>query len=441
MKILIVDDNSANRMTIKWVLTKFDDMIIFEADSGQSAINACHENVFDLIFMDVMMPGMTGIEATKEIKKIDKKVMVVAVTALDDDETCKEMFTAGAEDYITKPIKQDIFKSRLQSYFKIIESRNFYSPNIDTLNLFKEPIYNHYTLFRVKDETVLAEFWEHYLFGGPEFGNTQLCDAIAKIYYIGTVLLKMSVKFFIFCEESDGCYYFTLNNTKFINKSALEDVIKKENFSGKYLISSDRVSFAVEKGKEIAAKAPKNEEKQIILEAAKSVQVAPREQTATLPVLEQIVHEEVVIQVFHFLEEGDAIDLEEYIKDLDSVLMLFQHSTLETSDVHSISHQIDKIASILSTYSDTYDLSVTLRSLSLDISEHAESFITNSSRLASLFFSFTKDLIEWHHKLFKEGAPSIQFMDATIMANSMMISSSFKPNTEAASESFDDIFF
>jgi CheY-like chemotaxis protein len=438
MNILIVDDNSANRMTIKWVLTKFDDMNISEADSGQNAINASMVNSFDLIFMDVMMPGMTGIEATKEIKKIDKKVMIVAVTALDDDETCKEMFTAGAEDYITKPIKQDIFKSRLQSYFKIIESRNFYSPNIDTLNLFREPIRNHYTIFKVKDEAVLAEFWEHYLFGGPEFGNTQLCDAIAKIYYIGTVLLKMSIKFFIFCEESDGLYYFTLNNTKFINKSALEDVIRKDNFKGKYLISSDRVSFAVEKGKGQEAPAVNEVEKTIAPQIQMSVAEA---QTPVEVISEQITHNEEVLQVFNFLEEGDHIDLEEYIKDLDSVLMLFQHSTLDANDVYGVSHQIDKIASILSTYADTYDLSVTLRSLSLDISENVDAFISNSGRLASLFFSFTKDLLEWHHKIFKEGAPSIQFMDATIMANSMMISSSFKPNTEAASESLDDIFF
>ncbi len=127
MKVLIVDDNSANRMTLKWVLAKMDNIHIEEADSGQAAIDACNQKQFELVFMDVMMPGMTGIEATKVIKKILPQSMVVAVTALDDDETTREMFRAGAEDYITKPIKQDIFKARLQTYFKIIENRDFYS--------------------------------------------------------------------------------------------------------------------------------------------------------------------------------------------------------------------------------------------------------------------------------------------------------------------------
>lgn len=424
MKVLIVDDNAANRMTLKWVLSKIDTLEIEEADSGFASITACEKSCFDLIFMDVMMPGMTGIEATIELKKITPKSMVIAVTALDDDETTKQMFKAGAEDYITKPIKQDIFKARLQTYLKIIENRHFYTLDDDPISLFKEPILNKLTIFKIRQEQNLAEFWENFLCGGNDFGNEILCDTVAKIYNIGTLLLKMDVQFSIFCEENEGNYFFTLNKTKYINKKVLGEIIRKDGFNGRFEISSDRLTISCEKYISLVEPSACT---QTVIENAKALDIN--------------VSTSEVSEVYDFMNEQDLEDLEDYIKDLDSVLMLMRSSMLESGDVENISHKISKIASILSSYNETFELGTALRSLAFDISDNKDAFMASCSRLTTMFFSFTKDLIDWFTRVFKTGTPSIGFMDATIIANILMIVSTIKPQEPSETSALDDIFF
>ncbi len=454
MNVLIVDDNSANRMTIKWVLSKFDDLQITEADSGQSAIDACQNDNFELIFMDVMMPGMTGIEATKAIKAFSPRSMVVAVTALDDDETTKEMFRVGAEDYITKPIKQDIFKARLQSYFKIIENRNFYSLSIDSINLFHEPIFNRVTIFKIKRDSNLAEFWEHFLYESGYQNNEQLCDIVAKIYNIGGLLLKMHVSFSIFCEENESTLFFSINKTKCLNKTVMDEIIKKHGFRGRYTIGDDRVSFSGAKTKindSIVSKTPlitdshQNNETSKVQETEHTIETNAMQEhlTHNTPVI-QTKHEDSDIgelQIYDYMDEQDFLDLEEYVKDLDSVLMLMQSSKLDMHDVEGIAYKIEKIALILSTYHETYELGTALRSLSFDIKENVQAFIGYCTSLSAMFFSFTRDLLDWFSQVYKTGAPSVNFMDATIIANSVMISSTIKPQEVSTSTDIDDIFF
>jgi len=89
MNVLIVDDNPDNRMTIQLLLEEFDDINALEAQDGQEAIDMCKNEQFDIVFMDIMMPNVDGIIATKIIKSFDKKVMILALSALDDEESQK----------------------------------------------------------------------------------------------------------------------------------------------------------------------------------------------------------------------------------------------------------------------------------------------------------------------------------------------------------------
>lgn len=66
--ILLVDDNENNRLTLELLLEDIEDVTLFEAENGQEAIDICKNETIDLIFMDIMMPVMDGIEATKAIK-------------------------------------------------------------------------------------------------------------------------------------------------------------------------------------------------------------------------------------------------------------------------------------------------------------------------------------------------------------------------------------
>lgn len=71
-----------------------------------------------------MMPNMDGFEATEYIKKVDKKSMIIALSALDDEASKNRMLALGAEDYITKPLNAEHFLQRLKQYIRIIALRN-----------------------------------------------------------------------------------------------------------------------------------------------------------------------------------------------------------------------------------------------------------------------------------------------------------------------------
>ena len=85
MKVLIVDDNKNNRMIVSLLLEDFmddSDGIDFEIDEaadGLEAVNQCRKVAYDLVLMDIMMPNMDGVEATKIIRQENKSVMIIAI--------------------------------------------------------------------------------------------------------------------------------------------------------------------------------------------------------------------------------------------------------------------------------------------------------------------------------------------------------------------------
>ena len=72
VKVLIVDDNDNNRLTLNLLLEEVEGVEIYEAEDGQIAVEMCVKQHYDLIFMDIMMPNLDGFEATKLIKQVDK---------------------------------------------------------------------------------------------------------------------------------------------------------------------------------------------------------------------------------------------------------------------------------------------------------------------------------------------------------------------------------
>ena len=103
-KILIVEDNESNRIYIK-KLIESKKFIIDIADSGEDAVEKVISKDFDLILMDIQLPELNGIEASKLIKKI-KNIPIIAVTAYAMEEDKKRILESGIDDYIAKPINK-----------------------------------------------------------------------------------------------------------------------------------------------------------------------------------------------------------------------------------------------------------------------------------------------------------------------------------------------
>lgn len=157
IRVLIVDDNDNNRLTLNLLLEEVEDVEMHEAEDGQIAVEMCVKQNYDLIFMDIMMPNMDGFEATKYIKQMHKNSMIIALSALDDEASKHKMLSLGAEDYLTKPINSELFETRVAQYIRIASMRSQSKPEVsNVMNPFSNSIYSRTITFRIQDEGALA---------------------------------------------------------------------------------------------------------------------------------------------------------------------------------------------------------------------------------------------------------------------------------------------
>ena len=130
MKILVVDDTNYMRTTFKDALNKAGYEDILTVDSGEKALEVLgisdgkvESASLDVgcILMDIVMPGMDGIEACRKIKSVSSYEMtfVIMVTGSDDINQLKLAFDAGATDYIRKPVHETELLSRVNTVLKL----------------------------------------------------------------------------------------------------------------------------------------------------------------------------------------------------------------------------------------------------------------------------------------------------------------------------------
>jgi len=105
-KILVVEDNEDNRRILVYRLRKIGQFDIREAANGQQALEAVKADRPDLIFMDIKMPQMDGIELLQRIKRADPSIEVVMITAYASLDTVRNALTHGAFEYLIKPFSR-----------------------------------------------------------------------------------------------------------------------------------------------------------------------------------------------------------------------------------------------------------------------------------------------------------------------------------------------
>ncbi len=112
VKILVVEDNKINQMITKKILTKMN-LFCEIVDNGESAVDMIKNNAYDIVLMDIHMPGISGIEATKIIRTFDEELTIFALTAVTIEDKMHEFEEAGFTDIIPKPFKQEEFEKKL----------------------------------------------------------------------------------------------------------------------------------------------------------------------------------------------------------------------------------------------------------------------------------------------------------------------------------------
>jgi len=112
IKILVVEDNKINQMITKKILNKMN-LNCDVVDNGEDAVTQVKENNYDVVLMDIHMPGISGLEATKIIRTFNKELTIFALTAVTLEDKMHEFDEAGFDDIISKPFKQEDFEKKL----------------------------------------------------------------------------------------------------------------------------------------------------------------------------------------------------------------------------------------------------------------------------------------------------------------------------------------
>lgn len=244
-KILLVDDNDNNRLTLELLLEEIENVEVFEAHDGEEAISMCQKENYDLIFMDIMMPRVDGFEATKAIKESGHKAMIIALSALDDEASKHKMMSLGAEDYLTKPVDAELFQMRVKNYLMIIDKRKKKVFDLEAINPFNKNVFNRSYNFRINSEEALAEFWDYWLNGTKNI--LDLSDCVRIIYGFGLWLLKRDKRFHIIAEENDEKLYITLFDISLIKKNVIRNLLLKHYPNAQYILNEGTLSFQLDK--------------------------------------------------------------------------------------------------------------------------------------------------------------------------------------------------
>ena len=105
IKIMLVDDHSVVRLGLKAYFDTIPDIrVVAEAGDGEEAVRVAEACAPDVILMDLIMPGMDGVEATRQVKKVCPKCQVIILTSYHEDEHIFPAIKAGALSYVLKDI-------------------------------------------------------------------------------------------------------------------------------------------------------------------------------------------------------------------------------------------------------------------------------------------------------------------------------------------------
>ena len=113
VNVLIVDDSAFMRNVLKKNIVENGAEVVGEAQDGDDAIAKYTELKPDLVFMDIMMPNKTGLEALKEIKAADSDAKIVMCTSVGQESVINEAVETGVLDFIMKPFKPEDIKNVL----------------------------------------------------------------------------------------------------------------------------------------------------------------------------------------------------------------------------------------------------------------------------------------------------------------------------------------
>lgn len=412
-KILIVDDNDNNRLTLNLLLEEIEGVEVHEAEDGQIAVEMCVKHTFDLIFMDIMMPHMDGFEATKYIKQLHKETMIIALSALDDEESKHKMLALGAEDYLCKPVNARLFEVRIRHYLKIIalRSRQRLGVGNNVLNPFNKAVYSRTLSFRIEKEEDLAEYWDYWLKGEKTLFDVS--DCVRLMYGFGLWLLRNEVMFTIVVEENAEHVYMMLMHHNAIKSSVIKNILYKHFPNAKYILTKEMLSFALKRAVEtIEHSLEVNAEiKEVLSKSHENVTSAARyvEETA-----------------ISFMPKIDSLEM--INDDLDRAILTFEKEP-NARTLGVVCDNFQEYAEVLEALMDFAHLGFAVQTLINFLTTLTEDQFdeVKVKKTAAMLLNLVHDLNAWRENVFiTQVARDIHYLDASLLSSCIQIEAIFE---------------
>lgn len=426
-KVLIVDDNDNNRLTLNLLLEEIEGIEVYEAEDGQIAVEMCVKNHFDLIFMDIMMPNLDGFEATRFIKQVDKKTMIIALSALDDETSKHKMLSFGAEDYLTKPLYAEHFLQRIRQYLRIIELRNQeLRKNQQALNPFNAHVFHRTITFRIDSEEALGEYWDYWL-NGPK-NVIDLSDCVRLIYGFSLWLLKHGFNSNVIVEENEEKLYMMLSQINALKSVVVKNILLKHFVNAKYILSQEMLSFQLDKDR------VGNNGTVKISEEAQQILSKTHENVTS-------AQDFIASTAISFMPKIDGLEI---INDeTDRAILAFEKEPTK-QHLSVIYENFQEYADILEELMEFEHLGFAIQTLINFLGTLTEDQFEPEKvkRLSTMLLNLLSDLSAWRENIFMtQVARDIHYLDSSLLSSCIQIEAIFEEKSIQTNHDDDIEFF
>ncbi|RCW62366.1 LytTR family DNA-binding domain-containing protein [Halanaerobium sp. ST460_2HS_T2] len=227
IKTMIVEDEKPAREEIKYLINQEKDFkVLFEAGDGKKALEILNKNQVDLLFLDIKIPGISGMEIARILKEKKNSPYIVFTTAYD--EYAVEAFQLAAVDYLLKPISDQRFKESLIKIKKEIKQNNNINQQLENLFASIRPDKRDKSLNKIavmeKDYYLMLDFKDIYYFSTREKKVWAHCHK--NSYMTGFQLKEL--------ERMLPEQFFRIHKSYIVNLKHIKAVIPW--FKGKYQV-------------------------------------------------------------------------------------------------------------------------------------------------------------------------------------------------------------
>ena len=430
--ILLVDDNANNRLTLELILEDVEDVTLYEAENGEEAIEKCIKYPIDLIFMDIMMPVLDGIGATEKIKAFAPEVMIIALSALDDNESKHKMLLVGAEDYLTKPIDSQLFLQRVKNYTSIIKSRQIVTDSDEAYNPFSRKLLHRQLKFFVPHQGALTEFWDFSLTQLP-FTCIDFSDHIRIIYGIGLWLLEKGVKFQIIMEGNDKYVYISVVGTSILKKHIVHNICQKHLPDATFVVDNNNIYFQLTKIELEIEEEQFITEKEVIVTSQESKKILAKTHNEDMDAAEYVAT--TAISIMPKIESLEFLE-----GKIDMGIIHFEQERNDDS-LEELCTLLDEYCGVIDLLQEFEHLGFGVKSLITFLRTLKDRYLEKDkiSLLATSLLNLLHDLSAWREQIFiKQEALNIHYLDASLLSSCMQIEAIFE---DKAIDEGDDLEF